>query len=273
MANAASYVKVIVKQSLASLGRRKPVHFVSTLAVFLARGSSSADRVGEEDEPGGPAALEDGYAQSKRVAERLVAEAGARGLPARIYRPARITGDARTGRGNPGDLLSRLVRGCVQLGMAPELDVLLDMAPVDFVAAVDAHGSPAQRARARTRVASEHLDADGERWRAEGLALLEGTGRQDDPDERVTRAHLLLAQVAVDDVNEAFRAAAGSALDGILRYTDDPLVSTDIQHSPFSCIFDSELTMAHGRTAKVFGWYDNEWGYSCRLVDLMGRLL
>jgi glyceraldehyde 3-phosphate dehydrogenase len=78
---------------------------------------------------------------------------------------------------------------------------------------------------------------------------------------------------SVDEVNEAFRSAAGGPLDGILRYSEDPLVSTDIQKSPASCIFDSKLTMAHGRTVKVFGWYDNEWGYSCRLVDLVGRLL
>jgi glyceraldehyde 3-phosphate dehydrogenase len=78
---------------------------------------------------------------------------------------------------------------------------------------------------------------------------------------------------SVDEVNEAFRSAAGGPLDGILRYSEDPLVSTDIQKSPSSCIFDSKLTMAHGSTVKVFGWYDNEWGYSCRLVDLVGRLL
>jgi glyceraldehyde 3-phosphate dehydrogenase len=79
--------------------------------------------------------------------------------------------------------------------------------------------------------------------------------------------------VSVDEVNEAFRAAAGGSLDGILRYSEDPLVSTDIQKSPYSCIFDGKLTMAHGRTVKAFGWYDNEWGYSCRLVDLVTRLL
>jgi glyceraldehyde 3-phosphate dehydrogenase len=50
-------------------------------------------------------------------------------------------------------------------------------------------------------------------------------------------------------------------------------VSSDIQRSPYSCIFDSKLTMANGTLVKVFGWYDNEWGYSCRLVDLIGKLL
>ena len=54
---------------------------------------------------------------------------------------------------------------------------------------------------------------------------------------------------------------------------EDPLVSTDIVGNAYSCIFDSGLTMVHGSTVKVFGWYDNEWGYSCRLVDLIGKLL
>jgi glyceraldehyde 3-phosphate dehydrogenase len=81
-------------------------------------------------------------------------------------------------------------------------------------------------------------------------------------------------ETSVDEVKEAFRAAAsGGPLEGYLQYTEDPIVSTDIQRSPYSCIFDSELTMVNGNMVKVFGWYDNEWGYSCRLVDLMGKLL
>ena len=59
---------------------------------------------------------------------------------------------------------------------------------------------------------------------------------------------------------------------GYLQYSTDPLVSTDINESPYSCIFDSKLTMARGNLVKVFGWYDNEWGYSCRLVDLVNKL-
>jgi len=78
---------------------------------------------------------------------------------------------------------------------------------------------------------------------------------------------------SVDEVNEVFRSAADTgAMKGILEYSDAPLVSTDIQNSSFSCIFDSGLTMVSGNVVKVFGWYDNEWGYSCRLVDLMTRL-
>jgi glyceraldehyde 3-phosphate dehydrogenase len=78
-------------------------------------------------------------------------------------------------------------------------------------------------------------------------------------------------ETSVEEVNEAFRTAS-ERLEGILQYSEDPLVSTDIQNSSYSCIFDSELTMVSGNVVKVFGWYDNEWGYSCRLVDLLARL-
>ncbi len=80
-------------------------------------------------------------------------------------------------------------------------------------------------------------------------------------------------ETSKDEVNDAFRAAASGPLEAILQYCEDPIVSTDIMGNAYSCIFDSELTMAHGSTVKVFGWYDNEWGYSCRLVDLIGKLL
>ena len=80
-------------------------------------------------------------------------------------------------------------------------------------------------------------------------------------------------EVTVDEVNGAYAAAAAGPLAGIMQYSEDPLVSTDILQNPHSCIVDSQLTMAHGTTVKAFGWYDNEWGYSCRLVDLMTRLL
>jgi len=77
-----------------------------------------------------------------------------------------------------------------------------------------------------------------------------------------------------DSVNEAFKAAASDGpLSPYLEYSNDPLVSTDIVQSPHSCIFDSGLTMASGTFAKVFGWYDNEWGYSCRLVDLVAKVI
>jgi glyceraldehyde 3-phosphate dehydrogenase len=79
--------------------------------------------------------------------------------------------------------------------------------------------------------------------------------------------------VTIDEVNASYRTAAeGGPLEGILLYADDPLVSTDIVHSQYSCIVDSQLTMANGNMVKVFGWYDNEWGYSCRLVDMVAKI-
>jgi glyceraldehyde 3-phosphate dehydrogenase len=75
-------------------------------------------------------------------------------------------------------------------------------------------------------------------------------------------------EITADLVNDAFRAAADGALAGILQYSTDPLVSRDIIGAQASCVFDSGLTQAAGSLVKVFGWYDNEWGYTCRLVDL-----
>jgi glyceraldehyde 3-phosphate dehydrogenase len=74
--------------------------------------------------------------------------------------------------------------------------------------------------------------------------------------------------VTVDEVNSAFAAAAENGLSGVLHYSTDPLVSRDIIGDPASCVFDSGLTQAAGSLVKVFGWYDNEWGYTCRLADL-----
>ncbi len=75
-------------------------------------------------------------------------------------------------------------------------------------------------------------------------------------------------EVTAEQVNDAFRAAADGPLAGILQYSTDPLVSRDIIGAQASCVFDSGLTQAAGSLVKMFGWYDNEWGYTCRLVDL-----
>jgi len=118
--------------------------------------------------------------------------------------------------------------------------------------------------------------------KAIGLVLPELQGKVDGISVRAPVATgsltdlvvVLERETSVDEVNSAFRDAAGAGpLEGLLYYADDPIVSTDINGNPYSCIFDSELTMVHGSTVKVFGWYDNEWGYSCRLVDLIGKLL
>jgi glyceraldehyde 3-phosphate dehydrogenase len=116
--------------------------------------------------------------------------------------------------------------------------------------------------------------------KAIGLVLPELQGKVDGISVRAPVATGSLTDLVVtlarettrDEVDDAFRAAAAGPLEGILQYCEDPIVSTDINGNAFSCIFDSELTMVRGSTVKVFGWYDNEWGYSCRLVDLIGSL-
>jgi glyceraldehyde 3-phosphate dehydrogenase len=117
--------------------------------------------------------------------------------------------------------------------------------------------------------------------KAIGLVLPELAGKLDGvavrapvPTGSLTDLVATLHQdVTVDEVNAAYEAAASSGpLAGYLQYSTDPLVSTDVNESPYSCVFDSRLTMARGNTVKVFGWYDNEWGYSCRLVDLVNKL-
>jgi glyceraldehyde 3-phosphate dehydrogenase len=90
------------------------------------------------------------------------------------------------------------------------------------------------------------------------------------PDGSVTDLVCVLgSEVSVDEVNNAFREASQSRrLKGILKYTEDPIVSTDVVGDSHSCVFDGESTMVNGSLVKVLGWYDNEWGFSNRLVDL-----
>jgi glyceraldehyde 3-phosphate dehydrogenase len=101
---------------------------------------------------------------------------------------------------------------------------------------------------------------------------LDGTSlRVPVPDGSITDFTGVLAKEAtVDDVNAAFRAAAEEGpLSDVLVYSEAPIVSSDIVGSPASCTFDAPITMANGNLVKVMGWYDNEWGYSNRLVDLI----
>jgi len=76
-------------------------------------------------------------------------------------------------------------------------------------------------------------------------------------------------EVTIEEVNAAVKAAAEGPMKGILEYTEDPIVSVDIIHNPHSSVFDSLSTMVIGKTLKIVTWYDNEWGYSCRVVDLL----
>ena len=117
--------------------------------------------------------------------------------------------------------------------------------------------------------------------KAIGLVMPELLGKLDGismrvpvPDGSVTDLVAVLdRETTRDEVNEAFRAAADTGpFTGVLQYTDDPIVSTDIIGSSYSSIFDSKLTMASGNVVKVISWYDNEWGYSNRVVDLIAKI-
>jgi len=114
--------------------------------------------------------------------------------------------------------------------------------------------------------------------KATGLVLPHLKGKLDGmsmrvpvPDGSVTDLVATLGrEVSIEEINAAFRAASESgSLAGMLVYTEDPIVSSDIVGSPASCTFDALSTMAMGRAAKIVGWYDNEWGFSNRLVDLV----
>jgi glyceraldehyde 3-phosphate dehydrogenase len=120
--------------------------------------------------------------------------------------------------------------------------------------------------------------------RAIGLVLPNLDGKLDGialrvpvPDGSITDLTAELKQeVTIEQINQAFKTAAAGALKGILEYSEDPLVSSDIIDNPHSCIFDAKSTLVlpkpKGNLVKLFGWYDNEWGYSCRTADLVARV-
>ncbi len=112
--------------------------------------------------------------------------------------------------------------------------------------------------------------------RTAGVVIPELAGRLDGIAVRVPvedgsltdLAAVLSRPATVEEVNDAFAHAADTDLHGILKYSTEPLVSRDIVGDPASCVFDSAITQADGELVKIFGWYDNEWAYSVRLVDL-----
>jgi glyceraldehyde 3-phosphate dehydrogenase len=140
---------------------------------------------------------------------------------------------------------------------------------------VDGPHSDLRRARA---AAINIIPSSTGAARATGLVLESMQGKLDGqslrvpvPDGSITDVTGVLAtEASKEEVNEAFRAAAESGpLADVLEYSEEPLVSSDIVGSPASCTFDSKLTQSIGNLVKVFGWYDNEWGYSNRLVDIV----
>jgi glyceraldehyde 3-phosphate dehydrogenase len=116
--------------------------------------------------------------------------------------------------------------------------------------------------------------------KAIGLVLPELNGKLDGyslrvpiPTGSITDLTVTVSRdVSVEEVNAAMKAAADGPLAGIISYSEDPIVSTDIVTDPASCIFDAPITKVIGDQVKVYGWYDNEWGYSNRLVDLVVKV-
>ncbi len=93
------------------------------------------------------------------------------------------------------------------------------------------------------------------------------------PDGSITDfVAVLKKEATVEEINAAMKKAADGPMKGVLEYTEDPIVSADIVGNPASCIYDSLSTMVMGNLVKAVGWYDNEWGYSCRVVDLMKKV-
>src|SRR5947208_8807345 len=150
-----------------------------------------------------------------------------------------------------------------------------------YTADQNLHDGPHKDLR-RARAAAENIvPASTGAAKASSLALPELKGKMDGlamrvpiPDGSVTDLVCVLKEdIGADQVNRAFKAASESErLHGILEYTEDPIVSSDIVGNPHSCVFDSLSTMAIGNLVKVIGWYDNEWGFSNRMVDLVGLI-
>ncbi|MDF5732379.1 MAG: amino acid adenylation domain-containing protein, partial [Rhizonema sp. PD38] len=123
---------------LSSQIKLKPVHYISSLAVFESDAYAGKEFISEEY-ISDSAAPSDGYGQSKWVAEKLLMASRARGIPVCIYRPGMITGHSQTGVTNTDDLMCRLLKGFIQLGSAPALDLFMDMTPVDYVSRAIVH--------------------------------------------------------------------------------------------------------------------------------------
>jgi glyceraldehyde 3-phosphate dehydrogenase len=179
---------------------------------------------------------------------------------------------------------------CTTNGLAPVVKVLLDSFGISqgFMTTVHAYTNDqrildlAHKDLRRARAAGINvIPTSTGAARAIGLVIPELKGKLDGyalrvpvPDGSIIDLTVGLEQeTSVDAINEAMKAAAEGPMAGVLRYTEDPLVSSDIVGDPHSSIFDAKLTMVMGRQAKVVTWYDNEWGFSNRMVDLAERLM
>lgn len=208
--------------------------------------------------------------------------------------PAKDTVDATVVLGVNDNILTgqELVlsnASCTTNCLAPMVKVLNDAFGVEsgFMTTVHAYTNdqnildlPHKDLRRARAAAQNMIPTSTGAAKALGLVIPEMKGKLDGfavrvpvPDGSLTDFTAVLSRsVTKDEINAAMKAAADGALKGILEYSTEPLVSTDILHNPHSCIFDALSTMAHGNLVKVVGWYDNEWGYSNRIVDLLVKI-
>lgn len=229
----------------------------------------------------------------KRAQAYLHIEAGARKVI--ISAPAGDTVDATVVLGVNDDVLTgdeEVVSNasCTTNCLAPMVKVLDDKFGVRRGFMTTCHGytsdqnlqdGPHKDLRRARAAALSIIPTTTGAARAVGLVLPHLKGKLDGfalrvpvPDGSITDLTVELDRdVSVEEVNAAFREAAANGLNGILQYTEDPIVSVDIIHNPHSCVFDAESTMANGNLVKIIGWYDNEWGYSCRTADLAQKLI
>jgi glyceraldehyde 3-phosphate dehydrogenase len=179
---------------------------------------------------------------------------------------------------------------CTTNCVAPVVKVLHDTFGVEsgFMTTIHAYTNdqslldqPHKDARRARAAALNLIPTSTGAAKAIGLVIPELAGRLDGVAVRAPVADgslvdlsvRLARPVTVDEVNAAFASAAGGEqLAGILQYSDEPLVSSDVIANPASAVVDSGLTMANGHDARVFAWYDNEWGYACRLIELVTRV-
>jgi glyceraldehyde 3-phosphate dehydrogenase (phosphorylating) len=180
---------------------------------------------------------------------------------------------------------------CTTNCLAPVVRVLLDEFGIEsgFMTTTHAytgdqrlHDSPHSDLRRARAAGLSIIPTSTGAARAIGIVIPELKGKLDGmsmrvpvPDGSVVDLVCTLGREAgVEEINAAVKAKADTGrMKGILAYTEDPIVSQDIVGNAYSSIFDAKLTMAHGRQAKVFSWYDNEWGFSNRLVDLIANVL
>jgi glyceraldehyde 3-phosphate dehydrogenase len=180
---------------------------------------------------------------------------------------------------------------CTTNCLAPVVRVLLDEFGIEsgFMTTIHAytgdqrlHDSPHADLRRARAAALSIIPTSTGAARSIGIVIPEVKGRLDGMSMRVPVPDGSLVdfvctlgrEASVEEINAALKAKADTGrLAGILAYTEDEIVSQDIVGNPFSSIIDSKLTMAHGRQAKVIAWYDNEWGFSNRLVELITKVL